>query len=105
MKFKHGIKFNHNIVIIRGSLRSKRFQSSYCAKVRAEAKKRYTAVLSQIDTFGPGTMCLSQRHVHLFESRLKGVEKRNGQLYLSDLEVSVKRDLTVSYDGTPTYRL
>ena len=24
----------------RGSLRSKRFQSSYCAKVRAEAKKR-----------------------------------------------------------------
>ena len=25
-----------------GSLRSKRFQSSYCAKVRAEAKKRFS---------------------------------------------------------------
>ena len=28
------------MLIARGSLRSKRFQSSYCAKVRAEAKKK-----------------------------------------------------------------
>ena len=33
-------EFSRNQKIVTDSLRSKRFQSRYCAKVRAEAKKR-----------------------------------------------------------------